>query len=282
MVDHQFNTNDDDDDDGGGEGDGLEVAALLGRMVDQEVKEYGLNKPVVAADNSNQATNHPQHSAAAPNNEMMTLEYTPSHHIEIDGALVERFNTDDDDTSDSSSSTSSFDTSTILVFDHLVDETLRKDLLAVVKGTTTTSSEEEEWDDDQLGPDPTRWHRGGLDDIPTTDEDDKDDDSESSPSCWGLTNQAVMDLCQNKHTAISTLESKLTALFPNFIVSRLPEAVFGPSVSPLTANAPVHGDIFDYHNDADPYQTPPGLWTDIYGRYPNRAPGKPRFMSCLL
>jgi len=40
MVDHQFNTNDDDDDDGGGEGDGLEVAALLGRMVNQEVKEY--------------------------------------------------------------------------------------------------------------------------------------------------------------------------------------------------------------------------------------------------
>jgi hypothetical protein len=29
-------------------------------------------------------------------------------------------------------------------------------------------------------------------------------------------------------------------------------------------------------------QNPPSPWTDIYGRYPNRSPGKPRFMSCLI
>ncbi|OEU17784.1 hypothetical protein FRACYDRAFT_268800 [Fragilariopsis cylindrus CCMP1102] len=28
--------------------------------------------------------------------------------------------------------------------------------------------------------------------------------------------------------------------------------------------------------------TPPSPWTDVYGRYPNRSRGKPRFMSCLV
>lgn len=46
--------------------------------------------------------------------------------------------------------------------------------------------------------------------------------------------------------------------------------------------APVYGDVFAYHIDADPYVTPPSLWTDIYGRYPNRSTGKPRFVSFLV
>ena len=65
-------------------------------------------------------------------------------------------------------------------------------------------------------------------------------------------------------------------------MTRLPEAVFGSTVSPLTANAPTSQDTFQYHIDGDPNLTPPSPWTDIYGRYPNRIQGKPRFMSCLL
>ena len=50
----------------------------------------------------------------------------------------------------------------------------------------------------------------------------------------------------------------------------------------MTANAPTNGDVFGYHIDADPNITPSSPWTDVYGRYPNRAAGKPRFMSCLI
>ena len=34
--------------------------------------------------------------------------------------------------------------------------------------------------------------------------------------------------------------------------------------------------------DADPLQAPPSPWTDVFGSYPNRSAGKPRFMSCLV
>ena len=54
------------------------------------------------------------------------------------------------------------------------------------------------------------------------------------------------------------------------------------TVSPLTANAPTHGDEFSYHIDADPNLAPPSPWTDVFGRYPNRQGGKPRFVSCLV
>jgi len=53
-------------------------------------------------------------------------------------------------------------------------------------------------------------------------------------------------------------------------------------VSPLTANAPTHGDSFHYHIDGDPMVAPSSMWTDVYGRYQNRATGKPRFVSCLV
>jgi len=54
------------------------------------------------------------------------------------------------------------------------------------------------------------------------------------------------------------------------------------SVTPLTANAPVYGDTYQPHVDADPTNLPPSPWTDIYGRYPNRAKGKPRLMTALI
>ena len=71
-------------------------------------------------------------------------------------------------------------------------------------------------------------------------------------------------------------------VFPQYHITRLSESVYGSSVSPLTANAPIFGDTFNYHVDGDPNVTPPSPWTDIYGRYPNRMVGKPRFVSCLL
>ena len=54
---------------------------------------------------------------------------------------------------------------------------------------------------------------------------------------------------------------------------------------PLAGNAPCAADAADaysWHVDADPLQLPPSPWTDAFGRYPNRAPGKPRFVSALV
>ena len=74
----------------------------------------------------------------------------------------------------------------------------------------------------------------------------------------------------------------LPSLLHQFDATRLPEAVFGACVSPLTGNAPCYGDSFHWHVDADPSQVPPSPWADTYGKYTNRSPGKPRFVSVLV
>lgn len=182
----------------------------------------------------------------------------PTEAIEVDGAMV----------TDATTGDKFWDTSSLSVFDDLVDDKLRERMLDVVVGREDL---EGVWDDDTEGPDNRRWVRGGLTDIP----------GQEVKPCWGLSDEAIDDLCMH-HDAFEDFETILSDLFPDFYVSRLPEAVLGDSVSPLTANAPTHGDEFAYHIDADPNMTPPSPWTDIYGRYPNRQPGKPRFVSCLI
>jgi hypothetical protein len=227
--------------------------------VDETVQEYGLRTPL--------QTQHFDKKVAQENQSA----FVPSLHIEIDGDHVQNVH----------SPGTHFDTSTVLVFDNLlVDNTLRSRLLDVVLGKPSKGDGADVvhvWDDARNGPDPTRWCHGGLLDIP----DDSHEEFDGGP-CWGLRDDAVIDICYNDHPAITEFESKLDYLFKDFVVTRLPQAVMGASVSPLTANAPTAGDIFDYHIDGDPFSSSPSLWTDIYGKYPNRSLGKPRFVSCLL
>jgi len=203
----------------------------------------------------------------------------PSIVIDIDGDMVSsslQNLQEEDGTQDVH-----FDTSSVLVFDKLLDKKLRKRLLNVVKGYPEDhTSEKDDWDDNVNGPDRTRWERGGLVDIVNENLDVEEDGV--GGSCWGLTEDAIMDICYTEHPAIAEFESKLSLLFPDFIVSRLPESVLGGCVSPLTANAPTHGDTFNYHIDADPLQAPASPYTDVFGRYPNRMKGKPRYVSCLV
>mmetsp|Transcript_6466 Transcript_6466/g.14043 ORF Transcript_6466/g.14043 Transcript_6466/m.14043 type:complete len:533 (+) Transcript_6466:63-1661(+) len=229
-------------------GDNIDLESLI----EKEVTDYGLRDGLEESS-----------PAKAPE---MEKTFIPSIKIELDGAMIEDVDFP---------GKLLFDTSSILVFDNLLDETLRKRLLNVVKGYPE-NFEIDKWNDSEYGPDPSRWTRGGLVDV-------IDEGSEmNAPSCWGLSDEAINDICFGPHPAILEFESKLTKLFHEFIVSRLPEAVLGACVSPLTANAPTHGDSFHYHIDADPLQVPASPWSDIFGVYPNRSRGKPRFVSCLI
>lgn len=160
----------------------------------------------------------------------------------------------------------SYDCSTILIIDDFIDDTLRERLLDVILHRDGT------WNDKENGPDPRYWERGALNDIPG---------KLSETTCWGLKDEFIDDLCYNHHDAIEEAENKILELFPEFRVTRMPDAVYG-NVSQLTANAPTHGDVFSPHIDADPNGTPASPWTDVFGRYYNRNAGKPRFVSCLL
>mmetsp|Transcript_58360 Transcript_58360/g.142717 ORF Transcript_58360/g.142717 Transcript_58360/m.142717 type:complete len:566 (-) Transcript_58360:90-1787(-) len=233
------------------------LAKRLSNVLQQQVEIYELAKPLLR-------------TTPATKDSTSETAMIPSTHIEIDGAFV-----DDPYSTDQQV----WDTSSILIFDDLVNEDIRQRLLDVVLGRHS-NSDDDPWDDIQNGPDPKRWERGGLIDIP--DDDESADTAATTSTSWGLKAAAIEDICFQHHDAIAEFEEILTDLFPQYIVTRLPEAVFGDTVSPLTANAPTLHDLFDYHIDGDPNLMPPSPWTDIYGRYPNRARGKPRFMSCLL
>lgn len=215
----------------------------------------------------------------------------PSIHVELDGGYISYPTSSM--TTTTTTTTPYWDSSSLLVFDNLVGQDLRKRLLDVVIG--------EDFDhyDARNGPNPVRWVRGGLLDVPDDDSNDPplleleengntaietntEDTDNGDGGGWGLTDEGLQEICFEHHNAVIEMECILSNLFPDFVVSRLPETVLGCSVTPMTANAPTAGDIFGYHIDADPNITPSSPWTDVYGRYPNRAAGKPRFMSCLV
>jgi hypothetical protein len=62
-----------------------------------------------------------------------------------------------------------------------------------------------------------------------------------------------------------------------------PAAPIAADCSCFLANAAVHGDCYSWHVDADPSTFPcPSPWTDTFGSYCNREPGKPLLFSLLL
>ncbi|KAL7436535.1 hypothetical protein ACHAXM_005250 [Skeletonema potamos] len=225
-------------------------SATLDGIIEKEVLDYGLRDGV---DRDLQANRD-------------DLSFIPFKHVKLDGAMIQTIE---------SPGQCHFDTSSIVVLDNLLDDSLRKRLLNVVNGCPEDDTSTDHCKD---GPNPNRWVRGGLVDVVGNNSDGEENDG----PCLGLTDDAIVDICLHDHPAINEFEARLAQLFSDFIVTKLPEAVLGDCVSPITANAPCHGDNFEFHIDADPMQVPPSPWADVFGRYPNRSLGKPRFVSVLL
>jgi hypothetical protein len=224
--------------------EGYEDESLISKLtsiVQETINEYDLREPIEGGEVAEDTSVH----------EMVTAI------VEIDKGLV----------LDVYTRKEYFDTSNIMIFDNFIDNNLRERLLDVIL------KRDGSWDDKSKGPDPRIFSRGALNDTP--------DQEHEEATCWGMKEEYIVDLCYNNHDAIKEVEQKLSVLFPDFIVSRMPEAVYG-NVSPLTVNAPTFGDAFSVHIDADPNTTPASPWTDVFGRYYNRNAGKPRFVSCLL
>mmetsp|Transcript_5690 Transcript_5690/g.6205 ORF Transcript_5690/g.6205 Transcript_5690/m.6205 type:complete len:145 (+) Transcript_5690:583-1017(+) len=129
--------------------DGSNMLPFLCKMIEEEVLQYDLRIPMV---DSFDYLNH-----IGTNNESQIKQTTIA---EIDGAMI----IDPNDPK-----TEIWDTSSVMVFDGLVDDTLREKLLDIVVGRY---SDKNTWDDISYGPDPKRWMRGGLSD--TFDDDDAD------------------------------------------------------------------------------------------------------------
>ena len=178
---------------------------------------------------------------------------SPVLNVELDGAEVD----------------GRFDVSSVVAVDGIVDDALREALLELLGG-----GEE---------PHPEFWEQGVFTDTTTGD---------AGRGGYGLRAEALEALCADEPppAAIVELQSRLAKLIAaanaeSVVVARQPEAALGGEVPPLAGNAPCAADAADaysWHVDADPLQLPPSPWTDAFGRYPNRAPGKPRFVSALV
>mmetsp|Transcript_44836 Transcript_44836/g.82491 ORF Transcript_44836/g.82491 Transcript_44836/m.82491 type:complete len:587 (-) Transcript_44836:138-1898(-) len=177
-----------------------------------------------------------------------------------------------------------WDLSEVAVFDGVVDEPLRKDLLKLLG----PSDGGDGWDP-EAGADSRVWERGSFADLPG--------DDRNKVGGFGLQREYMKALCDEKKLppAILELQSRLTMLLEaanggpgesSVSVCRMSEDVLGQGViAPVAANAPVASDgdeAFGWHIDADPMLAPPSPWTDAYGRYPNRAPGGPRFVTAMV
>ena len=193
----RFELNHDDEED---------VSSSMSAIIEQAVQEGELRVPL--------------ENRASDNNDMESSSFLPSQVVQVDGAWIQEPNNQNDD------HTRTWDTSSIHVFDGLVSPDLRKQLAQVIGGGKDLTGKHV--------PDPARWERGGLSDKLLDVFDD--DSSSSSSSSYGLTSEAIEELCFQPHDAITEMESIISKLFPDFIVTRLPQAVFGLAVSPLTAN----------------------------------------------
>ncbi|CAM9545123.1 unnamed protein product, partial [Ectocarpus fasciculatus] len=190
-----------------------------------------------------------------------------------------------------------WDASKLVVLDGLVDEDLCRDLLDLVTepgwatkplpelATSATTASALSLDQPtpgtertpaRGGPPPSKWERG-LTDVDEDEEEEEEVEEEdgggrgAGPGSWGLTEEAMEWLCRDgEHPAIVELQSRLCKLYPDFEISHMPEAVMGPSTARMVANAPVYGDRFSWHIDADPAAFPPSPWRDHFGTYTNR------------
>jgi hypothetical protein len=72
----------------------------------------------------------------------------------------------------------------------------------------------------QNGPDPLRWVRGGLLDVPNNpllqQEPEENNDIDDRVAVWGLMEEGLKEICFELHDAIQKMESILLDLFPDF------------------------------------------------------------------
>ncbi|KAG5187251.1 hypothetical protein JKP88DRAFT_348002 [Tribonema minus] len=272
--------------------------APLGRVwrecVAQHVDEYGLMEPVETArtgftPDMVSATMQLEVAGAILTDargscwDCSAMAVSATMQLELDGAVV------------SDARGSRWDCSAMVVLDGFLDEPLRQALKDLIT--------EAGWDGS--APPPSAWARKLVDleglpasAPPPSARARKLVDLEGLPASWGLKHEAMDELLLPHHPAIVEVQSRLCKLYPDALISRMPAAVLGEETAALVANAPVYGDAFQWHIDADPATVPPSApvcgdgdafqlhisadaapaaappspWRDAFGAYANRAP----------
>lgn len=144
--------------------------------------------------------------------------------------------------------------------------------------------------------------------------------ADASGKCktWGLRDSVLESLLEHPTPAMREIHTRLTRLYPDFNIAHMPAELMhaaptaaaaaatsaaGPAgpremgrgaaesgaepdqaviCAHFVGNAPVHGDEYSWHIDADPASLPECSWTAAFGDYVNGEPGQPLLVSLLL
>ncbi|EOD10434.1 hypothetical protein EMIHUDRAFT_452668 [Emiliania huxleyi CCMP1516] len=254
------------------------AADAVERAVHADIEAFGLREPL----------------RRRPSPGWALSDVTPALHAVLVGALHAVL--------DGAAVGGRWDVSSLVAVDGLVDEKLRAGLLSLLHGPSwppeNGADPDYSWQP-RLCADPDYWCDGSFSDTLS-----------GGPASSGVglrpARLAALEagpglllaaLCaegRDTPPAVAELEARVGAYLRavdaasgggGVDVCRMPKAAFGPEVTPLAANAPVSSDgeaAYGWHIDADPALLPPSPWTDCFGRYPNRSPGKPRFVTALV
>ena len=116
------------------------------------------------------------------------------------------------------------------------------------------------------------------------------------PRTWGLKPSLLEALERRPPACVVEVQARLAKLFPEFDIGHCPDVAVGAHraagsvagsasyhATSFVANAPVWGDAFQWHMDADPASFPGGShWLSTYGRYENGTRGKPLLVSLIV
>eukprot|EP00658_Telonema_sp_P-2_P006618 TRINITY_DN12501_c0_g1_i3.p1 TRINITY_DN12501_c0_g1~~TRINITY_DN12501_c0_g1_i3.p1 ORF type:complete len:385 (+),score=90.56 TRINITY_DN12501_c0_g1_i3:231-1385(+) len=110
------------------------------------------------------------------------------------------------------------------------------------------------------------------------------DDGAGKPT-WGPNAEVLEQLLSNP--GVIEIQSRLAKLYPQYTVAHIPAVDLttgGHEIMAhrMVANAPLADESFDWHIDADPALLPDSPFVTRHGRYPNRQPGKPLFVSLIV
>ncbi|KAK3272238.1 hypothetical protein CYMTET_19455 [Cymbomonas tetramitiformis] len=188
--------------------------------------------------------------------ETVATEWEPdeaqvSLNLMLDGALVTA--------GGGQTSAENWDCSSLVVLDNFFGEDQRSSLYDLIT--------EDDWGNQETPP-PGKWDRSTV-------------DLDGLPGSWGLSDAALEALVNDRHPAILEVQSRISKVYPEMTIMRMPEVVL-EGCAPMVANAAVDGDCFQWHVDMDPLQVYDSPWTVRHGHYLNRTAGKPLFVSLLL
>eukprot|EP00854_Cymbomonas_tetramitiformis_P006733 gene6733-8056_t len=90
---------------------------------------------------------------------------------------------------------------------------------------------EDDWGNQETPP-PGKWDRSTV-------------DLDGLPGSWGLSDAALEALVNDRHPAILEVQSRISKVYPEMTIMRMPEVVL-EGCAPMVANAAVDGDCFQW------------------------------------